>query len=256
MDKTNKLQIPLTSKQFFSVEEAALFIGVSRRTFFKMKKEGRIEYIQIGRRIIFDKDAVINLVKNLGINPSLKWRVPKDVEIEVAPLENIKPKNKGGRKPSAPKPSCKERAPEGVTHETHITMSEACSLYGIKYGTLYSIRTRYKVNAIRAWGTTAFERTDIQRAVDQYREDQGQNLSEHWYTTFQIQELYGLGPTQIRRYAEEYKVRTKKIQNGHAQVYLKADWDEARKASEERCWNTKAKRSDKKIKQKKTSENT
>lgn len=103
MDKTNKLQIPLSSKQFFSVEEAALFIGVSRRTLFKMKKEGKIEYIQIGRRIIFDKDAVINLVKNLGINPSLKWRVPKDVEIEIAPLEDVKPKNKptpNGRPPS------------------------------------------------------------------------------------------------------------------------------------------------------------
>lgn len=241
-------------KRYLAVEEAATFIGVSRRTFYRMTKKGKIEIIRVGGRVLVDIESLQKFMGQNSINLVLET-VQKGRDTEYAELY-IKPKNKGGRKPGPAKPSCKERAPEGVTHETHITMSEACSEYGIKYGTLYSIRTRYKVNSIRAWGTTAFERTDIQRAVDQYREDQGQNISEHWYTTFQIQELYGLGPTQIRRYAKEFNVRTKKVQNGHVQVYLKADWDAARQASEERCRNTKARRSDKKVKEKKTSENT
>ena len=53
---------------------------------------------------------------------------------------------------------------------------------------------------------------------------------------------YGLGKTQVRRFAETHGVRIKKAKGGRANLYLKADWDAARKKAEAVSVCTKGKR--------------
>ena len=79
------------------------------------------------------------------------------------------------------------------------------------------------------------------KAMAQEAERLGSNLSEHWYSCFDIMRLFGLGKTQVRRFALTHGVRTKRI-HGNRLYYLKADWDEARKVSERKSASTKAKR--------------
>ena len=56
-----------------------------------------------------------------------------------------------------------------------------------------------------------------------------------------IMRLFGLGKTQVRRFALTHGVRTKRI-HGNRLYYLKADWDAARKIAERKSASTKAKR--------------
>ena len=56
-----------------------------------------------------------------------------------------------------------------------------------------------------------------------------------------IMRLFGLGKTQVRRFALTHGVRTKRI-HGNRLYYLKADWDAARKEAERKSASTKAKR--------------
>lgn len=73
-------------------------------------------------------------------------------------------------------------------------------------------------------------------------EEQGKNISDDWYTCFDIMKLYGLGKTQVRRFAETHGVRIRKFKGGRANYYLKADWEAARKKAEKSSTTTKAKR--------------
>ncbi len=121
-------------------------------------------------------------------------------------------------------------------------MTEVMSKFNIKYGRLYEIRNRYQLASIHAWGTTAFRKEDVDNAIARYDEEQGKAQQEAYYTCFDIMQKYGLGKTQVRRFAETHGVRIKKAKGGRANLYLKADWEAARKKAEKTSASTKAKR--------------
>ena len=107
------------------------------------------------------------------------------------------------------------------------------SKFGIKYGRFYEVRNRYQLPSVHAWGTTAFKKEDVENAITKYDEEQGRAQKEAYYTCFDIMQKFGLGKTQVRRFAETHGVRIKKTKGGRANLYLKADWDAARlKAAE------------------------
>ena len=81
----------------------------------------------------------------------------------------------------------------------------------------------------------------MDKAMAEEAERLGSNLSVHWYSCFDIMRLFGLGKTQVRRFALTHGVRTKRI-HGNRLYYLKADWDAARKIAERKSASTKAKR--------------
>lgn len=139
-------------------------------------------------------------------------------------------------------PKAGEKAPEGVTHDTHYTMAEVLSIFNIKYGRFYEVRNRYQLSSIHAWGTTCFRKDEVKKAIGLYNEEQGKSLSDDWYSCFDIMKLYGLGKTQVRRFAETHGVRIKQVKGGRANYYLKADWEAARKRAEKKSTSTKAKR--------------
>ena len=113
---------------------------------------------------------------------------------------------------------------------------------GEKYGRLYEIRNRYQLASVHAWGTTAFRKKDVEKAIAKYDEEQGKAQQEAYYTCFDIMQKYGLGKTQVRRFAETHGVCIKKAKGGRANLYLKADWEAARKKAEKTSASTKAKR--------------
>ena len=104
------------------------------------------------------------------------------------------------------------------------------------------IRNRYQLASVHAWGTTAFRKKDVEKAIAKYDEEQGKAQQEAYYTCFDIMQKYGLGKTQVRRFAETHGVRIKKAKGGRANLYLKADWEAARKNAEKTSASTKAKR--------------
>lgn len=139
-------------------------------------------------------------------------------------------------------PKAGEMAPEGITHDSHYTMAEVLRIFNIKYGRFYEVRNRYNLSSVHAWGTTCFKKDEVKRAIGLYNEEQGKSLSDDWYSCFDIMKFYGLGKTQVRRFAETHGVRIKQVKGGRANYYLKADWEAARKRAEMNSASTKGKR--------------
>ena len=57
------------------------------------------------------------------------------------------------------------------------------SKFNIKYGRLYEIRNRYQLASIHAWGTTAFSKKDVEKAIAKYDEEQGKAQHSRRHTT-------------------------------------------------------------------------
>ena len=120
-------------------------------------------------------------------------------------------------------------------------MAEICQKFNYTYGRFYNLRMRYSIPCVKANSTKCFPKAEVDKAMAEESERLGTNLTEHWYSCFDIMRLFGLGKTQVRRFALTHGVRTKRI-HGNRLYYLKADWDEARKVSERKSASTKAKR--------------
>lgn len=120
-------------------------------------------------------------------------------------------------------------------------MAEICQKFNYTYGRFYNFRMRYSIPCVKANATKCFPKAEVDKAMAEEEERLGNNLSEHWYSCFDIMRLFGLGKTQVRRFALTHGVRTKRA-HGNRLYYLKADWDAARKVSERKSASTKAKR--------------
>ena len=151
--------------------------------------------------------------------------------------------NEGGKtdKQQATKRTARDRAPVEVTHDTHYTMAEVCAKFDYSYGRLYTLRMRYQISAVHAFGTTCYPKDAIDKAMSEERERLGKALGEHWYTCGELMRIYGLGKTQVRRFANTHNVRTKKA-NGNRLYYLKVDWEAERRKAEDKSCSTKEKR--------------
>ena len=76
------------------------------------------------------------------------------------------------------------------------------SKFNIKYGRFYEVRNRFQLPSVHAWGTTAFRKVDVERAIAKYDEEQGKAQLEAYYTCFDIMQKYGiLGQRIIRHQA-------------------------------------------------------
>ena len=61
--RTTKKEETTVIKEFYSIKETALLLGVHERTVMKMVWTGRIPHARIGRRIIIEKAKVIELFR-------------------------------------------------------------------------------------------------------------------------------------------------------------------------------------------------
>ena len=80
------------------------------------------------------------------------------------------------------------------------TMAEICQKFNYTYGRFYNLRMRYSIPCIKANATKCFPKAEVDKAMAEEAERLGNNLSEHWYSCFDIMRLFGLGKTgaQVR----------------------------------------------------------
>ena len=243
MGKNQTSQIP---NILLSVKDASVAISVSSKMVRLLIASGRLKAVNLGKRMTrISLQELTDFAQGQGCNVVLpSSSLPfNNNKREKKSITTARPEtgsiNKTAKCRMTP---ASEKAPEGVTHKTHYTMAEVMSKFNIKYGRLYEIRNRYQLASVHAWGTTAFRKKDVEKAIAKYDEEQGKAQQEAYYTCFDIMQKYGLGKTQVRRFAETHGVRIKKAKGGRANLYLKADWEAARKKAEKTSTSTKAKR--------------
>lgn len=225
----------LSSQKFFTVQEAADYLRISKRSMYRLIQRGEIITVKIMSKMTrITLDELLKLAHSKGYDVIMPNETFPRQDAETGSV------NKSAKCRKSPRAG--ERAPDGVTHDTHYTMAEVLSTFNIKYGRFYEVRNRYQLQSVHAWGTTCFKKEDVERVIGLYNEEQGKNISDDWYTCFDIMKLYGLGKTQVRRFAESHGVRIRKFKGGRANYYLKADWEAARKKAEKSSTSTKAKR--------------
>ena len=238
-------QFSQSDSRLLTIREAADFLRISRRSLFYLISNGRLRAVKLSPRTT---------------RISLKELQRLTEATFVAPASPFPPFNNDKREKKKPDASAKPEtgnvnkrakcrmtpasdiAPEGVTHDSHYTLAEVMRKFGIKYGRFYEVRNRFQLPSVHAWGTTAFRKEDVEEAIAKYNEEQGKAQTGAYYTCFDIMQKYGLGKTQVRRFAETHGVRIKKAKGGRANLYLKADWEAARKKAEKTSSSTKAKR--------------
>ena len=238
-------QFTQSDSHLLTIKEAADFLRISRRSLFYLISKGRLQAVRLSPRMTrISLHELQQLTESAFVASASSFppfnndnREKKKPDVPAKPeTGNVNKKAKCRITPAS------DIAPEGVTHKTHYTMAEVMSKFNIKYGRLYEIRNRYQLASIHAWGTTAFRKKDVEKAIAKYDEEQGKAQQEAYYTCFDIMQKYGLGKTQVRRFAETHGVRIKKAKGGRANLYLKADWVAARKKAEKISASTKAKR--------------
>ena len=242
MDKKQTSQIP---NILLSVKEASAAISVSTKTVRSLIASGRLKAVNLGQRMTrISLQELTDFAELQGCQVQVSFSLPFNnkerkaapVPVCVAETGRVNKTAKCRRTPAS------EKAPDGVTHDSHYTMAEVMSKFNIKYGRLYEIRNRFQLASVHAWGTTAFRKADVEETIAKYNEEQGKAQLEAYYTCFDIMQKYGLGKTQVRRFAETHGVRIRKAKGGRANLYLKADWDAARKKAEAVSMCTKGKR--------------
>ncbi len=238
-------QFTQSDSHLLTIKEAADFLRISRRSLFYLISKGRLQAVRLSPRMTrISLHELQQLTESAFVASASSFppfnndnREKKKPDVPAKPeTGNVNKKAKCRITPAS------DIAPEGVTHKTHYTMAEVMSKFNIKYGRLYEIRNRYQLASVHAWGTTAFRKKDVEKAIAKYDEEQGKVQQETYYTCFDIMQKYGLGKTQVRRFAETHGVRIKKAKGGRANLYLKADWEAARKNAEKTSASTKAKR--------------
>lgn len=187
-------EVSTTPKVLLSVKDASIAIGVSTKMVRKLIRTGRIKSVNLGIRM-----TRITLEELLKLAESCGYQVimPDDQTRPISKPET----GQANKRAKCRKTRANDTAPEGVTHDTHFTMAEVLSRFNIKYGRFYEVRNRYQLKSIHAWGTTCFRKEDVEDAIAKYNEEQGRAQSEAYYTCFDIMQKYGLGKTQVRRFA-------------------------------------------------------
>ena len=246
MGKKQTSQIP---NILLSVKDASAAISVSTKMVRLLIASGRLKAVNLGKRMTrISLQELTDFAQGQGCDVVLpsSCSLPFNNDKREKNKKSVTTKPETGSVNKTAKcrvTPASEKAPKGVTHDTHYTMAEVMSKFNIKYGRLYEIRNRYQLASVHAWGTTAFRKEDVEEAIAKYNEEQGKAQTEAYYTCFDIMQKFGLGKTQVRRFAETHGVRIKKAKGGRANLYLKADWEAARKKAEKTSASTKAKRS-------------
>lgn len=253
----------MTDKPFLTIREVADILQVSNRTVYNLIYKGTLRACKLTYHItIITKDDFFLMIKETtyckrsasifvkqGRKNKKKMNGNKQ-NTEKAELSQQEGKKKLKSSPKQrqliPATNYKQSVRDTFTDKESAgsdlyTMAEICQKFNYTYGRFYNLRMRYSIPCIKANATKCFPKAEVDKAMAEETERLGSNLSEHWYSCFDIMRLFGLGKTQVRRFALTHGVRTKRI-HGNRLYYLKADWDAARKIAERKSASTKAKR--------------
>ena len=213
MGKNQTSQIP---NILLSVKDASIAISVSTKMVRLLIASGRLKAVNLGKRMTrISLQELTDFAERQGCSVMLpSSSLPFNNEKRERNKKNANAKPETGnvnKKAKCRMTPASDKAPEGVTHDSHYTLAEVMSKFNIKYGRLYEIRNRYQLASVHAWGTTAFRKEDVENSIGKYDEEQGKAQQEAYYTCFDIMQKYGLGKTQVRRFAETHGVRIKQV---------------------------------------------
>jgi excisionase family DNA binding protein len=233
MGNGNRFSIPFEEEEvlkgFMRIEEVAALLSVSRRTVYRLLGRGTLASFIVSSHVtLISKQSIFDMIRKLPSNKSTS----AETKAKGKKMREVR-----GRRKSV---SASDMAPEGVTHDLYYTMDEVCCKYNYSYPRLYTLRLRYSIPKVHAWGTSCFPKDAIDTAMARELERLGRENPDHWFTCGDIMRLYGLGKTQVRRFAITHGVRTRKTP--HKTLYLKADWIAARQCAEGKSSSTKKKR--------------
>lgn len=253
----------MPDKPFLTIGEVADILQVSSRTVYNLIYKGTLRACRITYHItLITKEDFFLMIKettyckrSFSVFARQGKKTKKKMNGERQEKEQtalIRQEGKKGTKGSPtkrrliPAASYKQSVRDTFTDRESVggdlyTMAEICQKFNYTYGRFYNLRMRYSIPCIKANATKCFPKAEVDKAMAEEDERLGNNLSEHWYSCFDIMRLFGLGKTQVRRFALTHGVRTKRI-HGNRLYYLKADWDAARKEAERKSASTKAKR--------------
>lgn len=182
-----------------TIKEAADFLRISRRSLFYLISNGRLQTVKLSPRTTrISLKELQRLTEATFVAPASPFppfnndkREKKKPNVSAKPeTGNVNKRAKCRMTPAS------DKAPEGVTHDSHYTLAEVMKKFGIKYGRFYEVRNRFQLPSVHAWGTTAFRKEDVEEAIAKYNEEQGKAQTEAYYTCFDIMQKYGLGKTQ------------------------------------------------------------
>ena len=252
----------MTDKPFLTIEEVANILQVSNRTVYNLIYKGTLracrltyhitiitkeDFFLMIKETTYCKRSVSMFAKQCKKTKKMSREIQDTEKVNLSPKEGKnKPKSSPKKRQLIPATNYKQSVRDTFTDKESAgsdlyTMAEICQKFNYTYGRFYNLRMRYSIPCIKANATKCFPKAEVDRAMAEEAERLGSNLSEYWYSCFDIMRLFGLGKTQVRRFALTHGVRTKRI-HGNRLYYLKADWDAARKAAERNSASTKAKR--------------
>ena len=253
----------LAGKQFLTIEEVANLLQVSSRTVYNLIYKGTLRACRITYHItLITKEDFFLMIKETtyckrSVSPFAKRgrKTEKKMKEEILNTENVsisrqegkeKPKSKTSKRKLIPVSNYKQSVRDTFTDAESArgdlyTLAEICQKFNYTYGRFYNLRMRYSIPCIKANSTKSFPKAEVDKAMSEEAERLDKDLSEYWYSCFDIMRLFGLGKTQVRRFAFTHGVRTKRV-HGNRLFFLKADWDAARKDAEKRSASTKSKR--------------
>jgi len=292
--KESKSEDEVYSHAFFTIDEVALLLRVSKRTVYNLIYLGKLRACKITYHVtiikkedfqIMLKENTYNKQETSIFAKKIKAKresaqvveevVINEVETETIPEPKIgteptephksislssNPLNKGNeesthKKPRKPKAarvlkpstdyqqSVKDTFIDSCDEDIY-TLADVCRKYKYTYGRFYNLRMKYQIPCVKGHKTKCFPKSLVDKAMTDEATNLGNDAKEHWYTCFDIMRIFGLGKTQVRRFAETHNVRMKKMHGGKRNLYLKADWDDARKKAEAKSTSTKSKRED------------
>lgn len=251
----------MPNKPFLTIGEVANLLQVSSRTVYNLIYKGTLRACRITYHItLITKEDFFLMIREATYckrNVSVFAKQGKKTKKmkEERQDKGIVSNRQEGKKETLGKPK-KRRLIPATNYKQSVrdtftdresagddlyTMAEICQKFNYTYGRFYNLRMRYSIPCINAKSTKCFPKAKVDKAMAEEEERLGNNLSEHWYSCFDIMRLFGLGKTQVRRFALAHGVRTKRI-HGNRLYYLKDDWEAARKVAERNSASTKAKR--------------
>ena len=159
-----------------SVKNASVAISVSTKMVRLLIVSGRLKAVNLGKRMTrISLQELTDFAQRQGCDvvlPSSSLSFNNDEREKKKSNTTAKPEtgsvNKTAKCRMTP---ASEKAPEGVTHDSHYTIAEVMSKFNIKYGRLYEIRNRYQLPSVHAWGTIDFRKEDVEKAIAKYNEE-------------------------------------------------------------------------------------
>ena len=223
----------MPSKPFLTIGEVANLLQVSNRTVYNLIYKGTLRACKITYHItLITKEDFFLMIKETTYckrNTSIfAKQIKKNKEKMKADIQNTdkvssfqqegkkKTKSTPTKRQLMPSSNYKQSVRDTFTEDKNVggdlyTMAEICQKFNYTYGRFYNLRMRYSIPCVKANSTKCFPKAEVDKAMAEESERLGTNLTEHWYSCFDIMRLFGLGKTQVRRFALTHGVRTKRI---------------------------------------------